>query len=70
MGKVTVEGWQTDASNAGQPTGSLILRRGRLENYKASDERQNEVARNYGGDVVICLTVPSPAEDKRPRKPK
>ena len=70
MGKVTWDGWQKSAAGAAQPTAPIVtLRKGSLENYRATPERENEFARRYGSDLVICLTIP-PAEAPAPEKPK
>ena len=52
MGKVTIHGWQKDASNAATPTGPVTLRAG-LGRFAATQEEQAEFARKHPGEVVI-----------------
>jgi hypothetical protein len=56
MAKVTIHGWQTDVSNAAQPTGTVTLRK--ASRFAASDEEQRAFAHKHPGEIVICLTVP------------
>ena len=75
MGKLIWEGWQKSAKGAAQPIGPVILKRGCLENYKATPERQNAFASERPSELIVSWsilrrpTAPQP-EPPAPRKPK